>query len=78
MGYVKRKIFPNLMAEMTRTGISQEVLAEKIKISRVSLSYKMNGRSEFTLREMLAICEAIRYDEERLGYLFKKNENEGG
>lgn len=73
MGYVKRMIFPNLMAEMTRTGISQEVLAEKIGISRVTLSYKMNGKTDFTLREMLETADTLGFNRLEIGYLFKKN-----
>ena len=48
-------IFRNLEAELTRAKITKAELAKSIGISTGSISLKFNGKTEFTLPEMLAI-----------------------
>lgn len=48
-------MFPNLMVEMKLKHYSQRGLAKYVDMSEKSMSKKMNGRTEFTLREMRRI-----------------------
>lgn len=48
-------MFFNLVAELKRHKYSQKGLAEYIGISGSSMNNKMNGRTQFTLREIKAI-----------------------
>ena len=47
--------FPNLEAEMSRHGIDNRALSNRIGISLSSVSNKLNGRTEFNLSEMRGI-----------------------
>lgn len=61
-------MFPNLLTEMKRKRYSQKGLAEFIGITERSMTKKMNGKTEFTLREMRAVQMA--FPECSLDYLF--------
>ena len=52
-------MFPNLSAEMARSGITQKVLAEKLKMTPTTLSFKLNGKSDLTLKECLEIKKEV-------------------
>ena len=51
--------FPNLRAEMGGKGIGIVDLAASLGVNRNTLTQKLSGRSEFTLREVLYIQEAF-------------------
>ena len=51
--------FRRLKGRMVELGYNQKMLAEKIGISRVSLSKKMNGKCEFTLSELYALIKVL-------------------
>lgn len=55
-------IFNKLKNEMTKQNISQSKVANKIGIGRVSLNYKLNGKTQFTLNEILIILETLNID----------------
>lgn len=48
-----------LRSEMVKCGMTQKELAKSIGISENSLSRKMTGKREFTLKEATAICAVL-------------------
>lgn len=48
-----------LRAKMAEMGENQRSLAKKIQISENSLSSKLNGRTEFSAKEIVDICNAL-------------------
>ena len=70
-------IFNNLEAELTRAEISKAELAAEIDISIGAMSNKLQGKTEFTLREMELIrdiLEKVSLQELDYDYLFKRGE----
>ena len=47
---------------LIRNGITAGELADKVNLSRQSLSYKMNNIREFTSSEIAKICEVLDLD----------------
>lgn len=47
---------------LIRNGITAGELADKVNLSRQSLSYKMNNIREFTSSEIAKICEVLNLD----------------
>ena len=45
-----------LKAKMVEKGYTLATLSKKIGISRTSMSYKINGKREFTAKEIYSIC----------------------
>lgn len=64
-----RKLFPNLKAEIARKAIKEKDIAKKIGLSAKTFSSRMTGRSDFTLREMMAIKKHF-FPDLSLEYLF--------
>ncbi|MHB8065798.1 MAG: hypothetical protein ACYDG2_24810 [Ruminiclostridium sp.] len=50
-----KQMFRNLRAEMARKGLSAKEIAAAIGMSEKALGHKLNGRSEFTRKEMCEI-----------------------
>lgn len=48
----KKNLFPNLIAELARQGVSVAMLAERMGISRTALYAKLNGTVKFTLEDI--------------------------
>lgn len=48
-------MYPNLRAEMARKRVTMTELAEHLHITISTLSLKMSGKSDFTLKEAIAI-----------------------
>lgn len=44
-------MYPNLLAEMARRKITAKELAEKLGVTPTTMSWKLNGKSTFTLEE---------------------------
>lgn len=67
-------MYRNLMAEMARAGIMYKEMAEKLGIRESTYSFKVNGKVDWKLKEMLAVQKVLN---EKLGtcytldYLFK-------
>lgn len=71
-------MYPNLMAELGRSGMTKKELSQRTEIYRNTLCNKLNGGEEFTLREMRRIRDSIPTAKDRsLDYLFayKKDES---
>lgn len=73
---IKKVIYPNLMAELARQGLSVAALAAKMGITRANLAYKINGKYNFTLKDITLIQEILRNNDDKsdytLDYLFTK------
>lgn len=65
-------MFPNLLIELKKQRCTQQDLAQHIGISRATMQNKLNGHSQFTLREMKAIQGALKGC--TLDYLFTECE----
>ena len=64
-----KSVYPNLLAELTRNGYSYHAFAKVLGISVPSLSNKMNGKTDFTLREAMEIMDLFNL---KIRYLFEK------
>lgn len=62
-------MFPNLFIELKRSKSTQQQLAERIGISHSSMQNKLQGRTQFTLKEMRDI-QAV-FADCSLDYLFQ-------
>lgn len=65
-------MYPNLEAEMAREKIRQSRLAEIINVTPTTMSMKLSGKSELTLKE----CTEIKrnaFPDKSLDYLFATN-----
>ena len=54
-----RELNDYIRGEMRRKKISQEKAANWLNISRASLSYRINGKIEWSLREILSLFELL-------------------
>lgn len=54
--------FDKLKGKMTERHVSQEKLAKVLGITVQSLNAKLNGRSQFTLEEVVKISEHLKLD----------------
>lgn len=72
----KKTIYPNLMAELARQGMTITTLADKMGMTRSNLAYKLNGKYNFTLKDITTIQEILRANDTNgdysLDYLFNK------
>ena len=80
MGVKKVTLYPNLMAELARAGISLTKLAALMGMTRNNLYNKVNGLTNFTLKDITLIQEILRANENggdfSLDYLFAKSDGE--
>lgn len=54
--------YSKLLGRMKEKGITQEKLAEMIGVSGVTMSKKLNGKSEWTQVEINKVCEILEID----------------
>lgn len=52
-------MFENLKAEMTRHGKTIKDVADILNISANAVSFKLNGRTSFTLHEFLKLADTF-------------------
>ena len=55
----KPTLYPNLEAELARSGIRKSELAKELGITRMSLYSRLVGEIEFSLNEAKIICAYI-------------------
>ena len=55
-------MYRNLEAEMVRKGITQNQLAELLKLNSSTVSLKMNGKRDFSLNEAMRIKDILNVD----------------
>ncbi|MGN0405300.1 MAG: helix-turn-helix transcriptional regulator [Bariatricus sp.] len=66
-------MFPNLEAEMARNKITQAKLAGILGITPTTLSFKLNGKSNLSLKECVEI-KRNAFPDKTLDYLFATDE----
>lgn len=70
----KKLLYPNLAAELARLGITYVSLAKMLGISRPALYKKLDGSTNFTLKDITAIQEILKAADSNgdytLDYLF--------
>lgn len=65
-------MFNNLQAELARNRLNQTDIANALGISSKTVSNKMNGVSDFTLREIKAVVEIVGVKD--IEYLFAESD----
>ena len=70
---VKRKVFPNLEAEMARNKVTRAKMANIIHVTPTTMSLKLNGKSTLSLKECVQIKRNI-FPDKTLDYLFATGE----
>lgn len=55
----KNILYPNIMAELARNGLSVAMLAEYMGRTTQNIYYKLNGRTEMTHKDMIKIQQFI-------------------
>lgn len=68
-------MFPNLEAEMARSKLTKTKMAEILGITPTTLSFKLNGKSNLSLRECVEIKKKA-FPDKTLDYLFEAEEKE--
>lgn len=53
-------MYPNLEAEMARAKMTQFELAKELGITPTTLSHKLNGKSNLSLKECVLIKRALK------------------
>jgi len=54
--------YPNLLAEMKRSGETQDNVASLLNLSRTTVNWKISGKSEWTISEIEILCEHYKKD----------------
>ena len=67
-------MYRELLGEMVKRGITRNEIAQKLGITPKSLFNKINGKTEFTWKEVKAIRKIVA-PEKTLEELFKEVEN---
>lgn len=60
--------YPNVKAEMARSGLTAYELAEKVGVTPTTMSLWLNDKAEPTIRNAIKVAEVLGRDVE---YLFK-------
>ena len=53
----KELYYPNLRGEMAKKGYAQKDLCKLLNLCESQVSKRMNGKTEFTIKEVVKICE---------------------
>lgn len=67
---MSKSLYSNLRQCMNVQGETIESLSEKMEISPVSLSRKINGQRQFRSAEIASATRALHIDIDRIGWLF--------
>lgn len=57
-----RKFNDYIRGELKRRKISQDALADYLGVSRSTLTYRLNGRIEWSLRDTLKVMEFLDFN----------------
>lgn len=72
----KKVIYPNLVAELSRNGITYTSVAKSLGISRTAMYKKLDGTTNFTLKDITTIKEILKVADSNgdytLDYLFSR------
>lgn len=67
-------MYINLRGVMRQKGITSETLARVLGVHRNTIQNKLEGESEFTVRQAEIICDTF-FPEYKASYLFRWGEN---
>lgn len=70
-------MYRNLEAEIRRQGLTKFKLASLLQMQPSTLSQKLNGKSDFTLKEAFKIKQVLKVETISLEILFEKVEIRG-
>lgn len=65
--------YSKLRGRIKELGYTQEKLATEIGRDKSSLSYKLNGKSDFTTKEIDCICKVLDISNNEIGEYFFAN-----
>lgn len=54
-----QRVLGNIRAEMARNKVTQEMLAERLRLSQVGISKRLSGITPLRLDEFVVIAEAL-------------------
>lgn len=63
-------MFSKLRGLIKEKGLSESELAKKINLSSSSLSCRLNGKVDWTVPEVRAICDVLQIDKADIGKYF--------
>ena len=63
-------MFSKLRGLIKEKGLSESELAKKINLSSSSLSCRLNGKVDWTVPEVRAICDVLQIDKTDIGKYF--------
>lgn len=63
---MKKQMYPNLRAELTRRGYTYDDLGKVIGLKGSAVSLKLNGKRDFDILEVKKICEHFNMSFEEL------------
>jgi len=64
-------LYANLLAELKRRNISQETLSKTLRVSPNTLTNKLKGKSDFSLKQIKIIKNDVLDNQCDFDYLFK-------
>ena len=64
-------MYPNMVAEMSKKGITIEALAAILGVHRNTIANKITGDGAFTFEQAMTIAEAV-FPEYKPSYIFKR------
>lgn len=62
MDQEREVIYPNLVAEMARRGITQTTIAKLLGVGKSTVSRKFSGQNDWTISEVEILCEYFNKD----------------
>lgn len=66
---MKKVLFPNLEAELKKKGYTQSAYGKAIGLTPSQVSYRLNGKIDFSLYEMTKTADLL---DKTLDYLFRR------
>ena len=63
-------IYSKLRGLIKEKGLSESDLAKEINLSSSSLSYRLNGKVDWTVPEVRAICDVLQIDKSEIHKYF--------
>lgn len=70
---MKNVLFPNLEAELKRQGYTQEKYAERLGLTPTAVSYRLRGKINFKLPEMVETSDLLH---QPMDVLFRSEKRE--
>jgi transcriptional regulator with XRE-family HTH domain len=62
--------YSKIKALLVEKNMSQEELAEKVKIEKTTLNRKLNEKSDFSISEVDRLCSVLEIPDDKIRYYF--------